>query len=159
VVQPGGLVFSLLGNPKPRVPVGPGLSVFIDFREWLRYSNSDIRPPQDAIWRSFLSTNLDMLKLPTVQVSRRDAKALISERIKEGRRASKESYEASSKPAERRYAKWDNRNFRFLIELFGTDEIAIEYKAIAKFVLTGTYRSPERAEQHQKSKVVQGTCA
>lgn len=90
-----------------------------------------------------------MLKLPTVQVSRRDAKALINERIKEGRRASKESYEASSKPAERRYAKWDSRNYRFLLELFGTDEIAIEYKAVAKFVLTGTYRSPGRAEQHQ----------
>jgi hypothetical protein len=90
-----------------------------------------------------------MLKLPTVQVSRRDAKALIGERIKEGRRASIESYEASSMPAERRYAKWDSRNYRFLIELFGTDEIAIEYKAVAKFVLTGTYRSPERAEQHQ----------
>jgi hypothetical protein len=91
-----------------------------------------------------------MLKLPTVQVSRRDAKALIGERIKEGRRASIEFYEASSKAAERRYDNWDRGNYRFLAELFDTDQIAIEYKAVAKFKLTGTYRSSERAEQHQK---------
>jgi hypothetical protein len=91
-----------------------------------------------------------MLNLPTVQVSRRDAKALIAERIKEGRRASKEFYEVSSKPAERRYATWDRRNYNFLTELFGVDEIAREYKGIANFVLTGSYRSTERADQHQK---------
>src|SRR5258705_7789145 len=91
-----------------------------------------------------------MLKLPTPQVSRRDAKALIGERIKEGRRASMESYETSSKRAERRYATWDRRNYEFLIELFDSDEIAKEYDAIPKLVLTGTYRSTERAEQHQK---------
>jgi len=91
-----------------------------------------------------------MLKLPTVLVPRRDAKALIGERIKEGRRASKEFYEASSKAAERRYGIWDRRNYRFLTELFDTDEIAVEYKAVAKFNLTGSYRSQERAEQHQK---------
>lgn len=91
-----------------------------------------------------------MLKLPIVQVSRREAKALISERIKEGRRSSIEFYEASSKTAERRYATWDRQNYRFLDELFDTDEIAVEYNAVAKFKLTGTYRSPERAEQHQK---------
>lgn len=88
-----------------------------------------------------------MLKLPTVQLSRRDAKALIGERIKEGRRSSIEFYEASSKPAERRYATWDRRNYTFLAELFDTDEIAAEYKAVAKFNLTGTYKSPERAKQ------------
>jgi hypothetical protein len=91
-----------------------------------------------------------MLKLPSPQVSRRDAKALIGERIKEGRRASMESYETSSKRAERRYATWDRRNYEFLIELFDSDEIAKEYDAIPKLVLTGTYRSTERAEQHQK---------
>lgn len=91
-----------------------------------------------------------MLKLPTVQLSRRDAKALIGERIKEGRRSSIEFYEASSKPAERRYATWDRRNYTFLAELFDTDEIAAEYKTVAKFNLTGTYKSPERAKQHQK---------
>jgi hypothetical protein len=91
-----------------------------------------------------------MLKLPTLQVSRRDAKALIDERIKEGRRASMESYETSSKRAERRYATWDRRNYEFLIKLFDSDEIAKEYNAIPKLVLTGTYRSAERAEQHQK---------
>jgi hypothetical protein len=91
-----------------------------------------------------------MLKLPIVLIPRRDAKALIGERIKEGRRASIEFYEASSKAAEGRYGIWDRRNYRFLTELFDTDEIAVEYKAVAKFNLTGTYRSPERAEQHQK---------
>ena len=91
-----------------------------------------------------------MLKLPTPQVSRRNAKALIGERIKEGRRASMESYETSSKRAERRYATWDRRNYQFLIQLFDSDEIAKEYNAIPKLVLTGTYRSTERAEQHQK---------
>jgi REase_DpnII-MboI len=90
------------------------------------------------------------LKLPTVLVPRRDAKAHIGERIKEGRRASVEFYEASSKPAERRYGTWDRRNYMFLAELFDTDEIALEYKGVAKFKLTGSYRSPERAEQHQK---------
>ena len=91
-----------------------------------------------------------MLKLPTVQLSRRDAKALIGERIKEGRRSSIEFYEASSKPAVRRYATCDRRNYTFLAELFDTDERAAEYKAVAKFNLTGTYKSPERAKQHQK---------
>jgi hypothetical protein len=91
-----------------------------------------------------------MLKLPTLQISRRDAKAHIAERVKEGRRASIESYETSSKRAERRYATWDRRNYQFLIELFDSDQIAKEYNAIPKFVLTGTYRSTERAEQHQK---------
>jgi hypothetical protein len=91
-----------------------------------------------------------ILKLPTPQVSPRDAKALIGERIKEGRRASMESYETSSKRAERRYATWDRRNYEFLIKLFDSDEIAKEYNAIPKLVLTGTYRSAERAEQHQK---------
>jgi hypothetical protein len=91
-----------------------------------------------------------MLKLPTPQVSRRDAKALIGERIKEGRRASMESYETSSKRAERRYATWDRRNYEFLIKLFDSEEIAREYNAIPKLVLTGTYRSVARAEQHQK---------
>jgi len=91
-----------------------------------------------------------VLKLPTPQVSPRDAKALIGERIKEGRRASMESYETSSKRAERRYATWDRRNYEFLVKLFDSDEIAKEYNAIPKLVLTGTYRSAERAEQHQK---------
>jgi hypothetical protein len=91
-----------------------------------------------------------MLKLPTLRISRHDAKALIGERIKEGRRANIEFYESSSKPAERRYTTWDRRNYTFLTELFDTDEIAVEYKAIAKFVLTGSYRSAERAEQHKK---------
>ena len=91
-----------------------------------------------------------MLKLPTPQVTRREAKALISERIKEGRCASMESYETSSKKAERRYATWDRRNYQFLIQLFDSDEIAKEYNAIPKLVLTGTYRSTERAEQHHK---------
>jgi hypothetical protein len=40
-----------------------------------------------------------MLKLPTLKVSRREAKAHIGERIKEGRRAALESYETSSKRA------------------------------------------------------------
>jgi hypothetical protein len=61
-----------------------------------------------------------------------------------------ESYETSSKRAERRYATWDRRNYEFLIKLFDSDEIAKEYNAIPKLVLTGTYRSAERAEQHQK---------
>jgi len=61
-----------------------------------------------------------------------------------------ESYETSSKRAERRYATWDRRNYEFLIELFDSDEIAKEYNAIPKLVLIGTYRSTERAEQHQK---------
>jgi hypothetical protein len=91
-----------------------------------------------------------MLKLPIPQVSRREAKALIGERIKEGRRASMESYETSSKRAERRYGIWDRRNYQVLIGLFDTDEIAKEYNAIPKLVLTRTYRSTERAEQHQK---------
>ena len=69
-----------------------------------------------------------MLKLPTLKVSRREAKALIGERIKEGRRAGMESYKISSKRAERRYGTWDRRNYQFLIELFDTDEIANEYK-------------------------------
>ncbi len=43
-------------------------------------------------------------------------------------------------PSERRYATWDRRNYQLLIE----------YNAIPKLVLTGTYRSTERAEQHQK---------
>lgn len=63
-----------------------------------------------------------MLKLPTLQVSRRVAKAHIGERIKEGRRASMESYETSSKRAERRYAAWDRRNYQALIQLFDSDE-------------------------------------
>ena len=91
-----------------------------------------------------------MLKLPTPQVSPQDAKALISERIKEGRRASMESYETGSKRAERRYATWDRRNYEFLIKLFDSDEIAKEYNSIPKLILTSTYRSAERAEQHQK---------
>ena len=91
-----------------------------------------------------------MLKLPTLQVSRREAKAHIGERIKEGRRASMETYETSSKRAERRYATWDRRNYQFLTQLFDSDEIAKEYNAIPKLVLTGTYRSTERAEHHQK---------
>ena len=91
-----------------------------------------------------------MLKLPTLQVSRREAKAHIGERIKAGRRASMESYETSSKRAERRYATWDRGNYQFLIQLFDSDEIAKEYNAIPKLVLTGTYRSTARAEQHQK---------
>jgi hypothetical protein len=91
-----------------------------------------------------------MLKLPTLKVSRREAKAFIGERIKEGRRASMESYEISTKRAERRYATWDKRNYHILVELFDSDEIAKEYNAIPRMVLTGTYRSTERAEQHQK---------
>ena len=91
-----------------------------------------------------------MLKLPTLKVSHREAKAHIGERIKEGRRASMESYEISSKRAERRYSTWDKRNYHILIELFDSDEIAKEYNAIPRMVLTGTYRSTERAEQHQK---------
>jgi|SRR6185369_4632726 len=91
-----------------------------------------------------------MLKLPTLQVSRLIAKAHIGERIKEGRRASMESYETSSKRAERRYATWDRRNYQVLIQLFDSDEIAKEYNAIPKLVLTGTYRSTQRAELHQK---------
>jgi hypothetical protein len=55
----------------------------------------------------------DALNLPTVQVTRRNAKALIAERIKEGRRASKEFYEISSKPAERRYATWTEETIVF----------------------------------------------
>jgi hypothetical protein len=91
-----------------------------------------------------------MLKLPTLKVSRREAKAHIGERIKEGRRAGMESYEISSKRAERRYGTWDRRNYQLLIELFDTDEIAKEYNAIPKLILTGTYRSTERAELHHK---------
>ena len=91
-----------------------------------------------------------MLKLPILQVSRKEAKALISERIKEGRRASMESYETSTKRAERRYGTWDRRNSEFLFKLFDSDEIAREYNAIPKLVLTGTYRSPERAALHQQ---------
>lgn len=91
-----------------------------------------------------------MLKLPTPQVTRREAKALIGERIKEGRRASMESYETSTKKAERRYSTWDKRNYQFLIQLFDSEEIAKEYTAIPKLILTGTYRSTERAELHQK---------
>jgi len=91
-----------------------------------------------------------MLKLPTLKVSRREAKAHIGERIKEGRRAGMESYEISSKRAERRYGTWDKRNYQLLIELFDTDEIAKEYNAIPKLILTGTYRSTERAELHHK---------
>jgi hypothetical protein len=91
-----------------------------------------------------------MLKLPILQVSRKEAKALISERIKEGRRASMESYETSTKPAERRYRTWDRRNSELLFKLFDSEEIAREYNAIPKLVLTGTYRSPERAALHQQ---------
>src|ERR1044072_8988125 len=91
-----------------------------------------------------------MLKLPTLKVSRHEAKAHIGERIKEGRRAGMESYETSTKRAERRYATWDKRNYQFLFELFDSDEIAKEYNAIPKLVLTGTYRSTARAELHQK---------
>jgi hypothetical protein len=61
-----------------------------------------------------------------------------------------ESYEISSKRAERRYATWERRNYECLIGLFDSDEIAKEYNAIPKLVLTDTYRSTERAEQHQK---------